>query len=276
MFPMALKEHEEWTRSIYGTNRRALIVTESRGSKLRSGWRSTRQVWWKVLVWNRSGANAVGVRGRGALSVTILLSLVALMVLDLFCNSITLWMLIQTSEWSLLVWIFLPPLTQALGLIMGPIFVLAENPVLGRIYASLILASAVVAPFTTVLLMAFTRLRDSSALLFTMSFLATLARLALSYLANKQVRNLEAFHDLACIPTPDEAFIDRIVGRAIGMAATNRIPLSLASANSDVSSGATASVAELGGRYTGFSYTEEDSDGEECVEVSAFERRSPF
>ncbi|CAJ1364618.1 unnamed protein product [Effrenium voratum] len=148
-------------------------------------------------------------------TIGTLVSLTCLLALDLMAFVLVFWILYKTSSVAGFVWICFPPLVQPLALVLGPLFLLSEDPDLGRLFALLELFGACNAAFS-LLVMVVLLLLDS--LLFDIVAMAVVIciKAMLFSAAGAHVAQLEAANDLSFMGTPQSDFVAGIFARSSG------------------------------------------------------------
>eukprot|EP00928_Gymnodinium_smaydae_P027433 TRINITY_DN21225_c0_g1_i1.p1 TRINITY_DN21225_c0_g1~~TRINITY_DN21225_c0_g1_i1.p1 ORF type:complete len:1605 (+),score=289.64 TRINITY_DN21225_c0_g1_i1:188-5002(+) len=160
--------------------------------------------WWRAIAW-RDHAN------RAPLAVVLLL--VSLLFADLMAFILAGAMLYAVTPWALAAYMLLPPASQLVALASGPLFVLMENPRLGRFYASVQLLS-LLGPASMAFILAFVLQVDSWT--FDLLGMVTICVIKLSVyvIVHFHVANLEAAHDLRFAHASQADFLGRILAPA--------------------------------------------------------------
>jgi len=135
-----------------------------------------------------------------------LVSLTCLLAFDLMVVSLVFWILYKTSTLAGLVWFLLPPFAQPLAWVFGLLFLITEDPDLGRLFAALDLFGMWNAAFALLVLL-FSLLLDS--FLFDIIAMAVVlcVKAMLFISAAAHVAQLEVANDLSYIGAPQGDFV---------------------------------------------------------------------
>jgi len=142
-----------------------------------------------------------------------LLTVVLLLAYDLMAFLLFSRILWSTSKVACAVWVFLPPLTQPAAILLGPIFLLSEDPRLGRLFASLEVFGAINAMLAFLVLILLL-LVDSLLFDFIALGLSVVSKCLLFAAASAHVVNLEAAKDQSVMETSQAEFVSGILSNA--------------------------------------------------------------
>lgn len=145
-------------------------------------------------------------KGSEGATARTLVSLTCLLAFDLMVFSLIFWILFKTSTAAGTVWILLPPLAQPLGLVFGLLFLILEDPDLGRLFADLELFSMWNAVFALLVLL-FSLLMDSFLFDIVAMGVALCVKAMLFASAAAHIAQLEAASDLSFIGAPQGDFV---------------------------------------------------------------------
>lgn len=157
--------------------------------------------WWRLPLWEDHGTTT---------PATVLVVVIVFFFVDLLAFIIGGAMLFQISYTIFAVWILVPPFTQPLALVMGPLFMLSEMPRLGRLYASLSMCGTVSAAVSTIALLAVQQV-DSWFFNFAELLTVCIVKAALYFFTNMHIRNLEAAWDMSFMDAPQADFLGQIL-----------------------------------------------------------------
>eukprot|EP00747_Dinoflagellata_sp_TGD_P036530 gnl/TRDRNA2_/TRDRNA2_138531_c0_seq1.p1 gnl/TRDRNA2_/TRDRNA2_138531_c0~~gnl/TRDRNA2_/TRDRNA2_138531_c0_seq1.p1 ORF type:complete len:564 (-),score=48.68 gnl/TRDRNA2_/TRDRNA2_138531_c0_seq1:145-1713(-) len=142
--------------------------------------------------------------------MTVLLVLVFLVAMDWMLFFLQGSILMRLNPTVCAVWLLAMPGAQPLSAVVGVIFVLSEKPLLGRLFASLVVFSILNSTVSTVLRIGV--LRDDSWFFDALELVTVcLLKFALWIVTNAHVLNLEAAHDMSFMDTPQDDFLGRIL-----------------------------------------------------------------
>jgi len=153
----------------------------------------------------------------GTTPTTVLLVTVLLFALDFLSVLVAGTMFFKLSFSVSLLWMLVPPLTQPVAIVIGPVFMISELPRLGRLFASFNACGIVSILVATCVLMA--QQQDDSVVFNLLGLLTVCSiKAALFVSANMHVGNLEASVDLSFMDTPQAHFINNVINNDMPIA----------------------------------------------------------
>ncbi|CAE7671298.1 pim2 [Symbiodinium pilosum] len=138
-----------------------------------------------------------------------LVSLICFLAFDLLAFCLICGILFKTSMVAGMVWVFLPPLAQPLALVVGILFLLMEEPELGRLFAGLEVLGMWNAAVSLVVLIWLLFL-DSLVFDILAMGIVSFVKGTLFAAAAAHVSQLEADRDLSSMDTPQNEFVERL------------------------------------------------------------------
>jgi len=141
---------------------------------------------------------------------TVLLVTVFLFALDFLSFIVAGAMFFKLSFSVSILWMLVPPLTQLVAIVIGPVFLISELPRLGRLFASFSACGIASILIATCTLMA--QQQDDSVIFNLLGLLTVCSiKAALFISANLHAGNLEASLDLSFMDTPQDHFINNVL-----------------------------------------------------------------
>jgi len=154
-----------------------------------------------LLRWGYSGSEQTAAR--------TLVSLICFLAFDLLAFCLICGILFKTSMVAGMVWVLLPPLAQPLAFVVGILFLLTEDPDLGRLFANLEILGIWNAAVSLVVLI-WLLLLDSLVFDILAMGIVSCVKGTLFATAAAQVSQLEADRDLSSMDNPQNEFVERL------------------------------------------------------------------
>ncbi|CAE7292248.1 pim2 [Symbiodinium necroappetens] len=154
-----------------------------------------------LLRWGYSGSEQTAAR--------TLVSLICFLAFDLLAFCLICGILFKTSMVAGMVWVLLPPLAQPFAFVVGILFLLTEDPDLGRLFANLEILGIWNAAVSLVVLI-WLLLLDSLVFDILAMGIVSCVKGTLFATAAAQVSQLEADRDLSSMDNPQNEFVERL------------------------------------------------------------------
>lgn len=190
--PEALNEALRSSALAVGEESSNPLVPDSAG-----GWGLKRP----LLRWGYSGSEQTAAR--------TLVSLICFLAFDLLAFCLICGILFKTSMVAGMVWVLLPPLAQPFAFVVGILFLLTEDPDLGRLFANLEILGIWNAAVSLVVLI-WLLLLDSLVFDILAMGIVSCVKGTLFATAAAQVSQLEADRDLSSMDNPQNEFVERL------------------------------------------------------------------